>query len=122
MAQSKSANQVNHEQAVNKLMELYPNAQKVDIDQLKREQKDQHKTCNTCNKSRQHSSSTGDQQLSLAELESNKARLENLISFSDGNDQQLVAKYKQALAITDRKIRLAKGRLYSENKSKQSTK
>lgn len=123
-AQSHSEAKLAHQEAENLLVNRYPQAQKIDIEALTLQQKDDHKTCSSCQKKKQKTQESGftiSPSRSLELLKKDQERLSAIVKNmhnSQSQDTQLLAKYERAIFLNNEKIKLAKIHLSNQQQLK----
>jgi hypothetical protein len=101
-AQSNTEATSAHQEAESQLMRRYPQAQKVDFEALRTQQKEAHEKCTTCGKKKVYASSFEANQKTMEELLSNQERLMTIIKNlreNESTDVALLKKYKRALTL-----------------------
>ncbi|BDS10060.1 hypothetical protein [Aureispira anguillae] len=120
LAQSNAEARLAHQQAENQLVGRYPLAKKMDIEALTIQQKDQHKTCNTCSKKQQktqHSIAVSSHTQDLAHLKANQQKLTAVVKDlqeAQNSDAVLLAKYQKAIELNQRQIAVAERQLSNQ--------
>lgn len=110
MAQTVQQSQSTHQHAEALFMAKNPSAQKIDVEKLTAEQKDDHQTCNTCG-SKKTSTSVSSQNSSSPSLtkellEKEQERLMSLLQplLENKNDMALAKKYQTALVANQKQL------------------
>ena len=116
VAQTNAETKESHQKADAKIQELYPDAQKIDLEKLNSMQKEEHKDCKTCGKNKKNNKVTkiDHPEKNISQLKEEENRLIEIIKKTYENtpsEKELILKYKKALQLNQQEIR----QLESEN-------
>jgi hypothetical protein len=118
-AQSDTEAKRTHQEAENQLMRRYPQAVKIDLEALSIQQKEAHKKCATCGKTRAATSTAEDHQRTMEELLADQQRLTAIIKNLQENedtDVELIKKYEHALRLNLETVKKLESTLDYEQK------
>ena len=111
-----------HQNSVSLLENNNPKAKKVNLSELQEKQKGLHNNCKTCDKlkpTNNKNTSLTNTRKNLAQLKANQDHLISLIKnvlLNNPSDTGLLEKYKNALSLNQRQIRLAESQIGNQEK------